>query len=66
MAMPHGPANFYSTVVKPYYTKEVLENKQHYDDQPEENNKLTAKTTEPTTKNTEPTARNEVQYHGQG
>jgi hypothetical protein len=51
--MPHGPANFCSTVVKPYYTKEVPE-----DDQPEENTEPTTKNTEPTTENTEPTAKN--------
>jgi hypothetical protein len=49
--MPHGPANFHLTVVKPYYTEEVPENEQHHDDQPEENNELTAKTAEPTARN---------------
>jgi hypothetical protein len=58
--MPHGPANFHLTVVKPYYTEEVPENEQHHDDQPEENNELTTETAEPTARN------EQVQYHGQG
>jgi hypothetical protein len=49
--MPHGPANFCLIVVKPYYTEEVPENEQYYDDQLEENNELTAETTEPTARN---------------
>jgi hypothetical protein len=58
--MPYGPANFYLTVVKPYYIEEVPENEQHHDDQLEENNELT-------TEIAELTARNEqVQYYGQG
>jgi hypothetical protein len=53
--MQHGPANFCSIVVKPYYTKEVPE-----DDQPEDNTKPTTENTELTAKNTKPTARNEL------
>jgi hypothetical protein len=69
--MPHGPANFRSTVVKPYYTEEAF-----YDDQPDDqadqsNDNTepddTEPTAEPTTENIEPTARNEqVQHHGRG
>jgi hypothetical protein len=55
VAMPHGPANFHSTVVKPYYTEEAPDDDQPHDD------------TAPTTGNTEPTTGNEqVQYHGRG
>src|SRR3981189_1291086 len=31
VAMPHGPTNFRSTVVKPYYTEEALEDEQQRD-----------------------------------
>jgi hypothetical protein len=30
--MPHGPANFCLTVVKPYYTEEALDDDQPHDD----------------------------------
>jgi hypothetical protein len=34
VAMPHGPTNFPSTIVKPYYTEEAPEDDQPHDDQP--------------------------------
>jgi hypothetical protein len=60
VAIPHSPANFCLIVIKPYYTEKVPENKQHYDNQPEENNEPTAKTAKLTTRN------KQVQYHSQG
>jgi hypothetical protein len=64
VAMPYGPANFCSIVVKPYYTEEAPDDDKPHDDQPHDDQPNdTEPTTEPTTENIEPTARNEqVQY----
>jgi hypothetical protein len=55
VAMLHGPANFCSTVVKPYYMEETPD-----DDQPHDDTALTTGNTEPTTGN------EKVQHCGRG
>jgi hypothetical protein len=63
--MPHGPANFCSMVVKPYYTEKAPE-----DEDNQSHNKSYEKVDQnqdnQSNNDTEPTAKNKVQYCGQG
>ena len=54
VAIPYGPINFCSTVVKPYYTEEEPHDDNH-DDQPHNDTMLTTRNTVPTTGSTAPT-----------
>ena len=54
VAMPYRPANFWLTVVKPYYTKKEPHDNYH-NNQPHNNTVPITSNTVPTTRNTVPT-----------
>ena len=63
MAIPYGPTNFHSTVVKPYYTEEASEDEQQCD--PEDKQHYQTDRVNQSDNDTEPIIENnQVQNHG--